>query len=171
MSPNLKQPKWNSALPAVCPQRKLKLPSRAQIALRSVWFKGGMLIQSRSIKLRKALCLGPKNNFPTLSPLSVLGGEGVSGWGVCVYIPLHLLSINVCLWFSLRYRKIEYRVLLTLLPRIQRFSKISVQNSSDTLSSSAICLAVSVCVLIISGMEFDGHIFYICIFIQIIDLK
>lgn len=37
--------------------------------------------------------LGPKNNFPTLSPLSVLGG---SGGGVCVCISLCLLSVYVC---------------------------------------------------------------------------
>lgn len=71
------------SLNAVGPQTKLNLPSWAQTAPWSEWFKGGMLIRSRSIKLRKALCLGPKNNFPTLSPLSVLGG---SGGGVCLCI-------------------------------------------------------------------------------------
>ena len=90
----LNQPKWNRPLTAVDPRRKLKLPPWAQTAPWSEWFKGGMLIRSRSIKLRKALCLGPKNNFPTLSPLSVLGG---SGGGVCVCISMcACFSVYVC---------------------------------------------------------------------------
>lgn len=62
-----------------------------------------MLIRSRSIKLRKALCLGPKNNFPTLSPLGVLGGAGEAvseggGGGECrhMYWSVCLLSDFVC---------------------------------------------------------------------------
>lgn len=91
-----------------------KLPSRAQTAPRSDWFKGGMLIRSKSIKLRKALCLGPKNNFPTLSPLCVLGwgwvaggqGEAESGGGgvggcrhmyILVSVPVECLCFQC--WF------------------------------------------------------------------------
>lgn len=62
-----------------------------------------MLIRSRSIKFRKALCLGPKNNFPTLSLLSVLGGAGEAvseggGGGGCghMYWSVCLFSDFVC---------------------------------------------------------------------------
>lgn len=85
----LNQPCANSPLTTVDPQRKLKLPSWTQTAPWSEWFKGGMLIQCRSIKLRKALCLVPKNNFPTLSMLSVLGGSRA---GVCSHISLCLCT-------------------------------------------------------------------------------
>lgn len=53
-----------------------------------------MLIQHRSIELRKALCLVPKNNFPTLSTLSVLG---MSRAGVCTYfsVSVHWFTVNI----------------------------------------------------------------------------
>lgn len=56
-----------------------------------------MLIQSRSIKLRKAICLGPKNNFPTLSLLSVLGGQEEDCVEVCVCVCVCVfLCVYVC---------------------------------------------------------------------------
>ncbi|KAI4829826.1 hypothetical protein KUCAC02_001491, partial [Chaenocephalus aceratus] len=78
--------------------RNLKLPTLAQTAPRSERFKGGMLIRSRSIKLRKALCLGPKNNFPTLSLLSVLGGQEEE----CVLICSRYLCLFLHAW--MRYQ-------------------------------------------------------------------
>lgn len=62
-----------------------------------------MLILHRSIKLRTALCLVPKNNFPTLSTLS-WGGEYVHIFlCVCALLQcedqasplLHLFSLNI----------------------------------------------------------------------------
>lgn len=51
-----------------------------------------MLIQRRSITLRKALCLVPKNNFPTLSTLSVLGVHEQE----CVHIFLCVCALVDC---------------------------------------------------------------------------
>lgn len=75
--------KWSRLFTAVGPRENCNRWHKT--APRPEWFKGGMLIRCRSIKLRKALCLGPKNNFPTLSSHWVpLNGSSSGGVYVCV---------------------------------------------------------------------------------------
>lgn len=83
------QPKWNRPLTAVSPRRKLKLPPWAQTAPWSEWFKGGMLIRSRSIKLRKALCWVLKITFPHSHRSVSWGGQEEE----CVYVFLCVCSV------------------------------------------------------------------------------